>query len=74
MSPANGGSNARAGSVPICSAYAVLRGQLTALDDGPLRNIIREYAISDLGAVKLSALARDELIAMIVVAAERRVA
>ena len=52
----------------------VLRGQLNALDDGQLRNIIREYAISDMGAAKLSALARDELIAMIVVAAERRVA
>jgi hypothetical protein len=51
----------------------VLRGQLNALDDGQLRNIIREYAISAMDPVQLGALSRAELIAMIIVAAEKHV-
>jgi hypothetical protein len=52
----------------------VLRGQLNALDEGQLRNIIREYRISNIEPAQLSVLPRDELIAMIIVAAERRAA
>jgi hypothetical protein len=52
----------------------VLRGQLNALDEGQLRNIIREYQISTMDAAQLTTLSRDELIAMIIVAAERRAA
>jgi hypothetical protein len=52
----------------------VLRGQLNALDAGQLRNIVREYGISNMDGAQLSALSRDELIAMIIAAAERRAA
>lgn len=53
---------------------SVLRGQLDALDAGQLRNIIREYKISDMNDTQLSALSREELISTIIVAAERRAA
>jgi hypothetical protein len=53
---------------------SVLRGQLNALDAGQLRNIIREYSISDMDAAQLTKLGRDELISIIIVAAERRAA
>jgi hypothetical protein len=52
----------------------VLRGQLNALDAGQLRNIVREYQISDLPNDQLMLLSRDELIAMIITAAEKRAA
>jgi hypothetical protein len=52
----------------------VLRGQLNALDDGQLRNIIREYGIATMEPAQLGVMPRDELIAMIVAAAENRAA
>lgn len=52
----------------------VLRDQLNALDEGQLRNIVREYRISNMEPAQMSLLSRDELIAMIIVAAERRAA
>lgn len=52
----------------------VLRDQLNALDEGQLRNIVREYQISSMESAQMMLLSRDELIAMIIVAAERRAA
>ncbi|HET9440889.1 MAG TPA: hypothetical protein VFO52_11995 [Longimicrobiales bacterium] len=48
----------------------VLRGQLNALDDGQLRNIVRQYQISDMDATQLRNLNREELIALIMKAVE----
>ena len=52
----------------------VLRGQLNALDEGQLRNIIRQYQISDLKPEQLGQLNRAELVALIMTAVERRAA
>jgi hypothetical protein len=52
----------------------VLRSQLNALDEGQLRNIVREYRLSNLEPEALSRLSREELISLIVVAAEKRAA
>lgn len=49
----------------------VLRGQLNALHDDQLRNIIREYGIASLSPAQLNLVPRDELIAMIITAAEK---
>lgn len=48
----------------------VLRGQLNALDDGQLRNIVRQYQISDMDATQLRILDRAELVALIIKAVE----
>ena len=50
----------------------VLRGQLNALDEGQLRNIVRQYSITDMEEPQLTALSRAELISMIMTAAEKR--
>ena len=52
----------------------VLRSQLQALDDGQLRNIVRDYAISTMSPAELGQLARAELIALIMTAAEKHAA
>jgi hypothetical protein len=52
----------------------VLRSQLNALHDDQLRNIIRAYRISSLDAAQLNLTGRDELIAMIITAAEAQAA
>jgi hypothetical protein len=52
----------------------LLRDQLGALDEGQLRNIIREYRITTMEPAQLSKLSREELIALILVAAERQAA
>jgi hypothetical protein len=51
----------------------VLRGQLNALDEGQLRNIVRQYRITDMNASQLGELNKAELISMIMTAAEQRV-
>jgi hypothetical protein len=50
----------------------VLRGQLNALDDARLRTIIREYGIADLKTA--NAATRAELISLIMLGVEKRVA
>lgn len=50
----------------------VLRGQLNALDEGQLRNIVRQYQISAHDPTQLRQLTRDELIALIITAVEKR--
>jgi hypothetical protein len=52
----------------------ILRGQLNALDEGQLRNIIRHYQINDMPPEQLGRLSRAELIALIMTAVERRAA
>lgn len=50
----------------------ILRRQLAALTEDQLTNIVRAYALSDLGAVELDALRPPELIAIITSAVERQ--
>jgi hypothetical protein len=50
----------------------VLRGQLNALDDARLRSIIREYALADFKTA--NAATRPELISLIMLGVEKRVA
>jgi hypothetical protein len=49
----------------------VLRGQLMALDEGQLRNIVREFKISDMNAMQLAAVSHAELVAMIMAEVRR---
>jgi len=52
----------------------VLRGQLNALDEGQLRNIVREYRMFTTDQNQLMALSRQELISIIMTAVQERAA
>jgi hypothetical protein len=52
----------------------VLRGQLNALDEGQLRNIVREYQMSKADPTQLTAMSRQDLISIIMTTVQQRAA
>jgi hypothetical protein len=50
----------------------VLRGQLNALDDGKIRNIIKAYALSTAPAEQIDRMPRHELIETVITGVEKR--